>query len=694
MAVDMIARLMAMGNSGGAADAYTKDETDALLASKADESYVDGIADMVIDKMQLWADYIADYDTAMLAKQASLDMSDSEKKQQFVMQKVHLQKLKSKYAYLQAYYEQHGELPETVTFDSITNAGGCMYRTESNGEVKVAVLKGSANGMIVDSPDFTATASTSDASRTTAHQISSQFGIEISGYGWISVSIETTGTLFSSFSWSGYPSSDPAWWGVNMSGNTYIPVITGTRNINGYTFDNGILFSLPENTVNAETPWDYYNNYVLPDLAAGNAAFPTGYAPTPKAKFYTKDETDELLEDMEEEVGELLDGKADIIDGKVPASQLPSYVDDTVEGYFYSGTFYEDAEHTTAITGERGKIYVDLTTNKSYRWTGAIYTRVDECPAFGETQGTIYEGHKGKANADNIGTMSSLTTTAKSSLVAAINELNDGKANKSTTYNKTEVDARVAALASESGNLADRGAKNLYHVTATTATNNNVTFTVYSDGSVGVKTTSSGASQSTFFFLSGYMVIQPGTYMLSGGISNSVMLYDGADTNPWKSTGEAAEKTFNAATNLRLCIRVNSGYTSTSEVIVKPMVCTKADYDASSAYVPYAPTNRQLFVSEKGYTAESSDGSFSAIIHNAAEYCGVDDSSDVNGFVVVTSDISSEYLIGFFNFRYLRNVVVATISNATITYSTQSQYGTLTFTGTAGTKYKATVKFL
>ena len=425
MAKDYFARMLAAAalEKGGAADAYTKDETDALLAAKADTTYVDGIADMVIDKMQLWADYIADYSTAMLAKQATLDMSDSEKKQQFVMQKVHLQKLKSKYAYLQAYYEQHGELPETVTFDPITNAGGCMYRTESDGEVKVAVLKGSANGMIVDSPDFTATASTSDATRTVAHQTSNEFGIEISGYGWISVSIETTGTLFSSFSYSGYPSSNPAWWGVKMNGNTYIPVITGTRNINAYTFDNGILFSLPENTVDAETPWDYYNNYILPDIAAGNAAFPTGYTPTPKAKFYTKDETDELLEDVEEEISELLDGKADIIDGKVPASQLPSYVDDTVEGYYYSGDFYEDSEHTTAITGERGKIYVDLTTNKSYRWTGTVYTRIDECPAFGETQGTIYEGHKGKQNADNIGTMSSLTTTAKTSLVEILMEL-------------------------------------------------------------------------------------------------------------------------------------------------------------------------------------------------------------------------------------------------------------------------------
>ena len=135
-----------------------------------------------------------------------------------------------------------------------------------------------------------------------------------------------------------------------------------------------------------------------------------------------------FADDVVEVMNGELDGKADLVDGKVPSTQLPSYVDDTVEGYYYDGKFYEDAQHTTEITGETGKIYIDISSNKSYRWTGSVYTRIDECPAFGETQGTIYEGNKGKANADAIGTLSNLTTTDRSSLVAAINELNSGKA--------------------------------------------------------------------------------------------------------------------------------------------------------------------------------------------------------------------------------------------------------------------------
>lgn len=258
-----------------------------------------------------------------------------------------------------------------------------------------------------------------------------------------------------------------------------------------------------------------------------------------------------------------------------------------------------------------------------------------------------------------------------------------------TSAKVTQYDEDSAALPG----IVDREAKNIYHVTAISSSNNNVTFTVYLDGSVGIKTTASGASQSTFFFLSSYMTIQPGTYVLSGGISNSIMLYDGADTNPWKSTGEAAEKTFDTATNLRLCIRVNSGYTNTTEVIVKPMVCTKADYDISNTYVPYAPTNRELYVGQASYSAESANGSFSSLIHSAASYCGVDDSQEVNGFVVFTSSVTSENLIGFFNFKYLRNVVFSPVISNTITYSAQSQYGTLSVTGGTG-PYKAVVKFI
>lgn len=110
--------------------------------------------------------------------------------------------------------------------------------------------------------------------------------------------------------------------------------------------------------------------------------------------------------------------------------------------------------------------------------------------------------------------------------------------------------------------------------------------------------------------------------------------------------------------------------------------------DKSTTY-----TKTEVDIKVGGYTAESDNGSFSSLLHNAATYCGVDDTQEVNGFVVFTSSVASENLIGFFNFKYLRNVVFSQVISNTITQSAQSQYGTITITGGTG-PYKAVVKFI
>ena len=74
--------------------------------------------------------------------------------------------------------------------------------------------------------------------------------------------------------------------------------------------------------------------------------------------------------------------------GKIPSSQLPSYVDDVLE---YS------AKSNFPTTGETGKIYVDTSTNKTYRWSGSAYTEISSSLALGETSSTAYYGDKGAA---------------------------------------------------------------------------------------------------------------------------------------------------------------------------------------------------------------------------------------------------------------------------------------------------------
>ncbi|MDQ1160171.1 hypothetical protein QE422_000539 [Chryseobacterium sp. SORGH_AS 447] len=60
--------------------------------------------------------------------------------------------------------------------------------------------------------------------------------------------------------------------------------------------------------------------------------------------------------------------KADLVDGKVPAGQLPSYVDDVLE--FSS---YADLPQS----GEKGKIYITTKDNKQFRWGGSAYIEIN-----------------------------------------------------------------------------------------------------------------------------------------------------------------------------------------------------------------------------------------------------------------------------------------------------------------------------
>jgi hypothetical protein len=81
-----------------------------------------------------------------------------------------------------------------------------------------------------------------------------------------------------------------------------------------------------------------------------------------------------------------LAAKADLVNGKVPSTQLPSYVDDVVEY-----PTYEDFPGVGATpgTGESGKIYVALDTLKTYRWGTSAYAEISS------SEVTSVAGHVG-----------------------------------------------------------------------------------------------------------------------------------------------------------------------------------------------------------------------------------------------------------------------------------------------------------
>ena len=85
--------------------------------------------------------------------------------------------------------------------------------------------------------------------------------------------------------------------------------------------------------------------------------------------------------------------KADLIGGLIPASQLPSYVDDVLN--------FPDLA-SFPFVGEDGKIYVAEDTNKTYRWSGSSYVESGGGGvALGETSSTAYRGDNGKIAYDH-----------------------------------------------------------------------------------------------------------------------------------------------------------------------------------------------------------------------------------------------------------------------------------------------------
>lgn len=89
--------------------------------------------------------------------------------------------------------------------------------------------------------------------------------------------------------------------------------------------------------------------------------------------------------------------------GKVPAGQLPSYVDDVIDCWSSWDSvgnktkLYSDSGKLSEISsGESGKIYATVDTNKIYRWSGSKFAEISPTIALGETSSTAYRGDRGK----------------------------------------------------------------------------------------------------------------------------------------------------------------------------------------------------------------------------------------------------------------------------------------------------------
>ena len=160
-------------------------------------------------------------------------------------------------------------------------------------------------------------------------------------------------------------------------------------------------------------------------------------------------------------------GLAELNDsGKVPSSQLPSYVDDVLE----FSTYYD-----FPLEGESGKIYVDLETNISYRWGGTAYVKIASDLALGETSSTAYRGDRGASAYTHAVTnkgsafangLYKITTNEEGHVTAATAvQTDDITALGIATKDQDAVEGNFAAFDDE-GNPVDSGHKHSDYITS------------------------------------------------------------------------------------------------------------------------------------------------------------------------------------------------------------------------------------
>lgn len=254
--------------------------------------------------------------------------------------------------------------------------------------------------------------------------------------------------------------------------------------------------------------------------------------------------------------------------GTVPASQLPSFVDDIVEGYYHNGKFYTTSAHTTEIPGESGKIYVDLVSLKTYRWSGTAFVVISETITIGTVTGTAYDGGLGAGLRNDFDSFQSATEEA----------LEDIEGSIPTTYIKN---------ASVSGNV----------LTITKQDNTTVTFTDNNDdtGATSVEVNGSGnaVTSASYSATTRKLTLTKGTTFLTSHLYRPIKV----NGTQKLANNSATALDLVAGSNITLsesggAVTINSSYIDTGatdvEVTGNGNVVSGASYDATTRKITLA----------------------------------------------------------------------------------------------------------
>lgn len=268
---------------------------------------------------------------------------------------------------------------------------------------------------------------------------------------------------------------------------------------------------------------------------------------------------------------------------------------------YYDGAY--TGEEIDAAVAKANEAAPQSTTYTKSEVDSALSGKADASHT--HTRGEITDlGAAAAKGVDNTPTSSSTNLVESggvaTALAAKLNTADVDAALSNTSTNPVQNKVVQAPIAS----LVDRGAKNVFNLEGSTFNSrpeNTTTATKNADGSVLVSATGSGIRIAHFT-----VNLQSGVnYHLSGcpsGGGASTYSLDIRDlTNaqiPDSFDIGSGSSSFTVPTSgiYYLSVRFADGYTTPSEGITfKPMLCTAEDYAISPEFVPYAPSNRELY---------------------------------------------------------------------------------------------------
>jgi hypothetical protein len=388
--------------------------------------------------------------------------------------------------------------------------------------------------------------------------------------------------------------------------------------------------------------------------------------------------------------------KADLVDGKVPSSQLPSYVDDVVEVATYSAL---------PVIGEVGKIYVVLDTNFIYRWSGSAYIEIkDSSAVWGAITGTL---------------------SSQTDLQTALNAKFDDPTGDTTQYIAGDGSLITFPIAGQAGTLV----REVRNTTGATLTKGTI---VYISGATGNKPTVSKAlatgdstSAQTFGLCQADIANNANGYVVCTGdivgldtsaISEGVQLYLSSTTaGTYTTTKQFAPAhlvyigvvTRSHPTQGQIEVKIQNGYELEELHNVSAQTPSNNDglfYESSTSlwknksiatvlgYTPQAQLNGTGFVKASGTTISYDNSTYLTTSAATSTYLALGGgtmtgvlfgaSASFSGYVGFGGNTSPLYPLdvtgaGRFSGQLILN---STISNGTYTYTLPGATGTLALT--------------